>query len=212
MTWDLRFQKEILRRLGDRLNDLGHSESEECIRKVSGEIDSIIVGYSHLVVDEKTHPHLRLAACVLASYQVLVSGSLDRQQSFELIEDVFISIGRTTLKLYTQAILMFSKDPFVAITNTGKKRVVGQYGKAWEFRFEETGNSFTMTSIKCFYHDFFTAAGAKHLTRIFCRWDENWIKPINPIKHGILFERSTTMGYGGNECPFVFKRVGGKTG
>ena len=164
------------------------------------------------MVDGKTHPHLRLTACVLASYQALASGPLDQKQAMELVEDAFVSIGRTTLKLYTQAILMFSKDPFLAITNAGKKRVIEQYGGAWEFRLEETENSFTMTSTKCFYHDFFTAAGAQHLTRIFCSWDENWIKPIDPTKHGILFERPTTIGLGGNECPFIFKRVVANTG
>ena len=207
MSWDLRFQKETLRRLRNRLDDLGLPENGELIRKINNEIERIIVEYSHLVVDEKTWPHLRLTACVLASYQALPSELLDRTKALELVEDVFVSIGRTTLKLYTQAILVFSRDPFSAITEVGKKRVMEQYGKAWEFRFEETDNSFTMISTKCFYHDFFTAAGAQELTRVFCSWDENWITPIDPQKHGISFERPTTMGYGDKECPFIFKRV-----
>ena len=211
MTWDLRFQKETLHRLRSRLDDQGLLENGELFRKISNEIERIIVEYSHLVVDEKTQPHLRLTACVLASYQALTSGLLDPKEALKLVEDVFVSIGRTTLKIYTRALLMFSKDPFMAITNTGKKRALEQYGEAWEFRFEETDNSFTMTSTKCFYHDFFTAADSQHLTRIFCSWDENWIKPIDPGKHGILFERPTTMGYGGKECPFIFKRVEAST-
>ena len=212
MTWDLRFQKETLRRLRIRLEDQGLLENGELFRNISNEIERIIVEYSHLVVDEKNQPHLRLTACVLASYQALVSGLLDPEQALKLVEDVFVSIGQTSLKLYTQAILMFSKDPFTAITKAGKKRAIEQYGGAWEFIFEETDNSFTMTSTKCFYHDFFMAADYKDLTRIFCSWDENWIKPIDPGKHGILFERPTTMGYGGKECPFIFKRVEASTG
>lgn len=207
MSWDLRYQKEYLRRLRNRLYDLKLIEDGDLIVKINSEIDHNIVEYSYLLVDEKTHPHLRLTSCVLASYQALSSELLDRTTALDLIEDVFVSIGRTTLKLYTQAILMFSRDPFSAITEVGKKRAMEQYGKAWEFRFEETDNSFTMISTKCFYHDFFTAAGAQELTRVFCSWDENWIKPIDPHKHGITFERPTTMGYGDKECPFIFKRV-----
>ena len=30
---------------------------------------------------------------------------------------------------------------------------------------------------------------------------------FDPTKHGVLFERPTTIGYGGNERPFVFKRA-----
>ena len=207
MTWDLRFQKETVRRIRRRLDDQGLPESGECFRAIDIEIEHIIGEYSHMLVDEKTHPHLRLTACVLASYQVLTAGLLDQTQALELIENVFCSIGRTTLRLYTQAILMLSKDPFTAITNAGKKRAIEQYGRAWKFRFEDTENSFTMTCIKCFYHDFFTVVDSQYLTRIFCSWDENWIKPIDPRKHGIVFERPTTMGYGGKACPFIFKRV-----
>jgi len=211
MSWDLRFQREYLRRLRSRLSDLGLVEPEELFRRVNSEIDRDMVEYSYLAVDDKTRPHLRLTSCLLASYQALPSGLLDRSQALDLVEDVFVSIGRTTLRLYTQAILMFSRDPFSAMTGAGKKRAMEQYGRDWEFRFEETDASFTMTSTKCFYHDFFTAADAQELTRVFCSWDQNWIKPIDPTKHGVSFERPTTMGYGGKECPFVFKRVESST-
>jgi hypothetical protein len=212
MTWDLRYQKEILRRLHSRLKAPGLPESRQLFQGIENEIERIIVEYSHLMVDEKTRPHLRLTACVLASYQALTAGMLEPDLTLKMVEDVFVSIGQTSLKFYTKAILMFSKDPFTAITSAGKKRAMEQYGEAWEFLFEETDTSFTMTNTKCFYHDFFTAAGAPHLTRIFCSWDENWIKQIDPMKYGILFERPTTMGYGGKKCPFIFKRVGTSTG
>jgi hypothetical protein len=159
------------------------------------------------VADERTRPHLRLTACVLASYKELASGAMDPVQVLELVEDVFASIGRTTLRLYTQALLTFSRDPFVTMTGAGKQRALSQYGTAWQFRIEEAQARFSMTATKCFYHDFFEATGAPQLTRVFCRWDQNWIAPIDPAKHNIQFERPTTMGYGGMECPFVFRRL-----
>jgi hypothetical protein len=206
MTWDHRYQKEMLRRLRSRLHRLTIPEIESLVRGLAPEIERIMAAYSHMVVDERTYPHLRLTACVLASYQALTVGPLQPDQALELVEDLFTSIGRNTLRLYPRALLAFSRDPFVAITRAGK-RALEQYGSAWEFRIEETDNSFAMTATKCFYHDFFKTAAAPQLTRVFCRWDENWIGPIDPAKHHVLFERPTTMGYGGNECPFIFKRA-----
>lgn len=206
MAWDHRYQKEMLRRLRSRLHRLGIPEAERLVRNLDPEIERIMVAYSHMVVDEKTHPHLRLTACVLSAYQALAAGTLEPQQALELIDDIFASIGRTTLRLYTRALLTFSRDPFAAITRAGQ-RALEQYGSAWEFQIEETDSSFAMTATKCFYHDFFKAADAPQLTRVFCHWDENWIGPIDPEKHHILFERPTTMGYGGHKCPFIFKRV-----
>jgi hypothetical protein len=111
------------------------------------------------------------------------------------------------LRLYTQALLTFSRDPFAAITHAGKQRALEQYGREWEFRIEETDRCFSMTATKCFYADFFRAVGVPQLTRVFCHWDQNWIEPIDPARHKIRFDRPTTMGYGGRECPFIFKRI-----
>jgi hypothetical protein len=207
MSWDTRYQKEMLRRLDKRLQELGLLQNREIIRMIGDDIESTIVDYSYLVLDEKTRPHLRLTACVLASYQTLSSEKIDEDLVLGILEDVFVSIGRTTLKLYTQAMLTFSKDPFLTITSVGKRRAIEQYGEAWEFKFEEAENLFVMTTTKCFYHDFFVSTGTEQLTRIFCSWDENWITQIEPTRHGFHFERPTTLGYGGTECPFIFKRL-----
>jgi hypothetical protein len=164
-----------------------------------------------LVVDEKTWPHLRLTACVLASYQTLSPEKIDEDLVLGILEDVSVNIGRITLKLYTQAMLTFSQNPTLAMTSSGRKRAIEQYGKAWEFKFEEAENLFIMMAKKCFYHDFFVSKGTEQLTRIFCSWDENWIMQINPTRHGFHFERPTTLGYGAKECPFIFKRLESST-
>lgn len=208
MTWDEQYQKEMIRRIRRRLERRGEPRARTLTQRVTPAIQSIIEANSHMVADEQTRPHLRLTACVLACYQELVPGTMTQDLAIALINDVFTSIGRTTLRLYTQALLMFSRDPFLALTRAAKQRVLTQYGKAWEFRVVESRDYFSMTVTKCFYNDFFKAAAVPQLTRVFCRWDENWIEPIDPAKHHILFERPMTIGYGGDECPFTFKRIG----
>ena len=194
-------------RLHLRISKLGLKGAPELVREIGAEADRTIQQYSHLVVDEATKPHLRLTSSVLASYHALTQTPLPQSQLVDLLEDVFGSIGRASLRLYTQALMMFSKDPFSAITRAGKKRAQEQYGAAWRFEFEEIDASFTMTTTKCFYQDFFVAAGTPQLTRVFCSWDQNWTEPVKAAKHGVAFERLTTMGLGGTECPFVFTRT-----
>lgn len=206
MAWDLRYKDELLRRLRRRLVELGYRQGDLFFQKIDEEIEHTIAEHSHMVIDEKTIPHLRMTASVLACYRALASGPLKRDRALEMVEDAFVSIGRTTLNFYTRAILTFSRDPFTAITKAGRK-ALDRYGGAWEFRFEETPFSFTMTCTRCFYYDFFSAVKAQHLTRVFCSWDRNWIQPLDAARHGVLFERPTTMGYGGNACPFIFKRA-----
>jgi len=66
---------------------------------------------------------------------------------------------------------------------------------------------FIITTTKWFYHDFFIANDIPELTRVFCSGDKSWFEEISPEKHGFQFERPTTLGYGGTECSFQFRRV-----
>lgn len=207
MTWDERYQNELIHRIQRRLERQGEPRVQLLTHTVIPAIDSIIEANSRMAADEQTRPHLRLTASVLACYQELASGGMTQDQALELVNDVFNSIGRTTLRLYAQVLLTFSRDPFLALTSATKQRVMSQYGKAWKFRVVETRDYFSMTATKCFYNDFFNAKGVPQLTAVFCRWDQNWMGSINPGKHKMQFERSTTMGFGGSECPFIFRRL-----
>lgn len=207
MAWENRYQKELLRRLQKRIVRLEIPDAQGMLGGLENEIERIIAENSGMVVDDRTLPHLRLTATVLACYSALFSGSMDQQLAIELIEEVFAGIGRAMLRLYTWVLLTFSRDPFNAITHAGSQRALNQYGREWEFRIEETDRCFSMTATKCFYADFFRAVGEPQLTRVFCRWDQNWIEPIDPARHKISFDRPTTIGFGGKECPFIFKRI-----
>ncbi len=207
MTWDLRFQQEYLRRLKGQLRDSQLDVGSFSIQQINEDIERLIAEYLDLMKDEKTRPHLRLASAVLASYQSLCPHVVNHEGAINLAESAFVSVGSTMLTLYTKVLLLFSRDPFHAIPHAGKKRLDEQYGHAWDYRMEESTTSISMIVTKCFYHDFFTAVQIPDLTRVFCRWDSNWIDPIDPDKHGIFFERPTTLGYGGEECQFRFTRV-----
>lgn len=207
MTWDERYQKEMPHRLQRRLVKMRVPDSETLIKQLVPRIDQIIDKNSQMIVDEQTRPHLRLVACVLACYQELAASVIGQSEAYPVIEEIFTSIGRTMLRLFTQALMSFSRDPFSALTKAGRQRVSTQYGKAWEFTFEETPQTFIMTATRCFYLDFFKTNNMPQLTRIFCRWDMNWIGVIDPRKHRMEFERPTTMAFGGGECPFIFRRL-----
>lgn len=207
MTWDVQYQKELIRRIRRRLDRQGKLRGSSFAQHVTPAIERIIKAKSRMVVDEQTRPHLRLTACVLACYQELALGGMAHDQALELVNNAFTSIGRITLRLYAQALLTFSRDPFLALTRAAKQRVLTQYGNAWEFRVVDTHDYFSMTATKCFYNDFFNETAVPQLTAIFCHWDQNWIGSIDPGKHKMHFERPTTMGSGGSECPFIFRRI-----
>ncbi len=62
-------------------------------------------------------------------------------------------------------------------------------------------SAFTMT--RCLYHNTLTAYGAPELTSVFCHLDDVWGAALIPK---VLFVRPNTIGRGGNQCDFCYKR------
>jgi len=67
---------------------------------------------------------------------------------------------------------------------------------------------YTAEVTRCHYHDVLSANGAGQLTPIFCAFDSNWINAVEAERDGLEFERPTTIGTGGDSCPFRFRRIG----
>ncbi len=61
---------------------------------------------------------------------------------------------------------------------------------------------------RCYYHEVLEANGARQLTPIVCAFDANWIDAIDAHWDGFEFERPATIGTGGANCPFRFRRTG----
>lgn len=60
-----------------------------------------------------------------------------------------------------------------------------------------------MDVLACPYFRYFTELGCPELTKIFCDNDERCYGNIPRL----CFERSTTIGKGGDRCDFYIKRV-----
>lgn len=64
-----------------------------------------------------------------------------------------------------------------------------------------------MRVTRCLYGDFFRRHDAPELTELYCAWDLNWASEVSPAKHGMRFERPSTLAAGKNSCDFVFVRT-----
>jgi len=72
---------------------------------------------------------------------------------------------------------------------------------------DDDADRYTAEVERCFYHDVLKANRAARLTQISCAFDSNCIGAIDPARDGFEFERPTTIGTGGPNCPFRFRRT-----
>jgi uncharacterized protein YdhG (YjbR/CyaY superfamily) len=100
-----------------------------------------------------------------------------------------------------------ASDPFAAIVALTRDRERQAFGAGFVFTHpDDDEDHFTSQVERCFFRDVLGANGAGKLTPIFCAFDANWIDAIDPDRDGFGFERPTTIGGGGPNCPFRFRR------
>jgi len=201
------FRKQYLRALRDRLNKILPSQKNEACHEIERLAGELSERNKAMIIDKASRTDLGMTTIVLASDCVLQPHINERETVINLLQDAFASVGQRWIKLYIRLMLRFSRDPFRTMIGVSQKRAK-KYNETFTFEYDGDGKTwFTSTVKKCFYYDFFVANDAPELTRVFCAGDKNWFDEIDPTRHGFKFERPTTIGYGGSECPFQFKRV-----
>jgi hypothetical protein len=148
-----------------------------------------------------------MTALVLASYRALLS-LLSKEETLALLRTAMIEPLYESIRQGTAEALDHTPDALAMMATITKEKQQSLYGTGFVFEQERDDPTAFLVNIgRCFYHSFFVANGAPELTPIFCDWDTCWTDAIDPARHGLRFERPTTLGYGGDKCRFYFFRV-----
>ena len=178
------------------------------VEAVDAERGRLELAHRGWIVDEAAEANLHMLAAVLATYRVL-AGTMPRDRLVTLVRECFAGQFRDVVRDGTARWLDAADDPFGAMVNLSKAREQHSFGAGFQFEHErDDAQAYVLNVRGCFYHNFFAANGAPELTPVFCDFDLGWIEAIDPSRHGLRFERPTTIGHGGEMCPFRFFRVG----
>jgi hypothetical protein len=177
------------------------------IEAVDAERAELELAHRGWLVDEAARSNLHMLAAVLAAYRVL-AGRMPRDQLVSLLRETFAGQFRDVVRDGTARWLDAVEDPFREIVDLSKSREEHSFGAGFQFERERDDDQAYVLNVRgCFYHNFFAANGAPELTPIFCDFDLGWIEAIDPGRHRLRFERPTTIGHGGEMCPFRFFRL-----
>jgi hypothetical protein len=160
-----------------------------------------------LATDEQSTFHLRCMTLALAAYRVL-QVSLPKDEAFEKVRRAFIEPGRADMLREMAEVLNTGTDPFRQVVAYSKSQEEHFFGSKFTFeRVQDDDQAYKLHVSECFLHRFFSQNGAPELTRIGCDSNASWIDAIDPAKHGVLLDRPSMLGYGGDKCRFYFYRL-----
>jgi hypothetical protein len=135
----------------------------------------------------------------LALYQTL----LEEDDNAEAVLAEMESIFETTFSPFFRFMLFVDRAPrsftlFRRTARTTLKHVFPPEG--WETEtVEDSDRAFAFNMVSCLYLNVLTAYGAPELTPLYCRMDELLYEKLPPM---IIWERTKTLGRGGDCCDF----------
>lgn len=181
--------------------------AEQLEAQLRGRREEVEAENRNLLRDVQSQVHLSVAALVLATYETLLEHT-SQNGAYELVERALTTPFYQSVWDSTRAALDQAKDPFALLRDIGQSLEQDYFGDGFTFEREaDNGEVFLQNVTRCFYHTFFVRNGRPELTPIFCKSDAAWIDGIDPEKHGVRFERPTTIGRGHDMCRFHFFRV-----
>lgn len=169
--------------------------------------ERLLAEHRHHVVDEPSRHNLALTLAILAAYRELAPAIGDAEL-LPLLRDAFVEPIRPMVEDVTRRSLDASPDPFATMVEITRLRERDFFGAAFTFNHpEDDDRRFTSRVERCFYHDVLAANDATRLMPILCAFDANWMDAVDPARHGFTVERPATIGTGGPNCPFRFRRT-----
>jgi hypothetical protein len=167
--------------------------------------DRLLTAQRDRVIDAASEHNLALTLAVLAGYRELAPVIDDEERLLDVLRAAFVEPLRPAV---TAAVLDAAPDPFAAMVNISRQREREAFGAGFVFTYPHDDDDHYVAQVeRCYYHEVLRANGAALLTPVFCAFDANWIDAIDSDRHGLTFERPTTIGTGGRACPFRFRRT-----
>jgi hypothetical protein len=202
------FQRAFLTVIAQQIaDDILFPELERTILSGAATLEAT---HQDWVKDESSKYNLKMTVLVLSSYRILQL-ILPRDEVLALLRTAMIEPFYKSIRQGTAEALDHTPDALAMMATITKQKQRSLYGTGFVFEHErDDANAFLVNIGQCFYHSFFEVNGAPELTPIFCDWDTCWADAIDPARHGLRFERPSTLGYGGDRCRFYFFRVSKK--
>ena len=175
---------------------LGNNEAEIIWDSAREKLSEILSRYKNIPPKEQVHTNLIFPQ--IAVYKSLLENHSD--MAMEIMEKGEIAAAEKTVKLFKNVVkLPFGKGIFLKGFAAGCKSGFGSDAGFKHVIYRADSKCYQMDVTACPYVKYCNAEGVGELTRIFCDID------IYAYGHldGITFERSQTLGTGGEKCDFL---------
>jgi 2-dehydropantoate 2-reductase len=182
----------------------GAVEAARLMARVETRYDELYAGRTHYVNRAMRH-HLEARILpILALYQALREDTGDQNAALDQVDELFHTVFAG--KRRQVALLRLLPDPFLLFRWIARRKMQRSYPpEGWTTEWVADDKQFLAFTIhRCVYLETMMAYGAPELMPHICTFDDWMFETLPPT---IVWERTMTLGRGGDHCDFCWRRV-----
>ena len=190
-----RFKAEIDRRLPK-------NESDALWQKATDKLAVLQKQYASLPKGVRFHTDNKILPA--AAIYLAAKESLGQPEAYRIIEEAtFKTADAAAKKLAALVRLPGMRSLFVRVWDPLTRRVFGENSGFGNVFYPKKKGEYRMDVVSCPYFRYFSELGCPELTKISCGADDHVYGDLP----GLRFERTTTIGRGGDRCDFCIRKV-----
>jgi hypothetical protein len=130
--------------------------------------------------------------------------SLGKPEAYRIMEDAtFKTADAAAKKLSALLRLPGMRSLFVKVWDPLTRKIFGEKSGFQNIFYPKKKGEYRMDVVSCPYNRYFTQLGCPELTKISCGADDHVYGDLP----GLKFERTTTIGRGGERCDFCIRKI-----
>ncbi len=180
-------------------------KSDALWRRATERLAQYLERYADLPKGVRFHTESRILPA--AAVYLTLKESIGRPEAYRVIEEAtFRTAEDFGRKLAALMRLPGMRDAFIGIWDPMTRRLFGEDSGFQNVFYPKKKGEYRMDVVSCPYFRYYTELGCPELTKISCGADDRLYGSLP----GLKFERTTTLGRGGERCDFCIRKIRGR--
>jgi len=190
-----RFKAEIDTRLPK-------DQSDALWLEATDKLTALLEQYASLPEGVRFHTENKIFPA--AAIYLTLKESLGKPEAYRIMEDAtFKTADAAAKKLSALLRLPGMRSLFVKVWDPLTRKIFGEKSGFQNIFYPKKKGEYRMDVVSCPYNRYFTELGCPELTKISCGADDHVYGDLP----GLKFERTTTIGRGGERCDFCISKI-----
>ena len=181
---------------------LPKDQSDTLWQKAATELAVLLEQYSSLPEGVRFHTENKILPA--AAIYLTLKESIGQYDAYRVMEDAtFKTADAAAKKLSALLRLPGMRNLFVKVWDPLTRKMFGEKSGFQNVFYPKKKGEYRMDVVSCPYNRYFTELGCPELTKISCGADDHVYGDLP----GLKFERTSTIGRGGERCDFCIRKV-----